>query len=132
MNAMRVVLSAPINPSKWLTLAASCLGLAMLTIDSFVVNVAFPAIGRDLHADSSAAHWTASGRELRRAAPAERARPPRGDSPPSLILWCTSGSQPCLRRQRAAHGSRRPGTPSPEPTVQSEHVQVCGRAPIEE
>ncbi len=49
---------APTSPSKWLTLAATCLGLGMLMIDTFVVNVAFPAIGRDLHASLSTAEWT--------------------------------------------------------------------------
>ena len=55
MTALCSLISAPLAPSKWLTLSASCLGLAMLMIDSFVVNVAFPAIGRDLHADLSTA-----------------------------------------------------------------------------
>lgn len=49
---------APVAPSKWLTLIATCLGLGMLMIDTFVVNVAFPAIGRDLHASLSTAEWT--------------------------------------------------------------------------
>jgi EmrB/QacA subfamily drug resistance transporter len=33
----------------------------MLMIDTFIVNVAFPAIGRDLDASLSAAEWTVSG-----------------------------------------------------------------------
>lgn len=33
----------------------------MLMIDTFVVNVAFPAIGRDLHASLAAAEWTVTG-----------------------------------------------------------------------
>jgi EmrB/QacA subfamily drug resistance transporter len=49
------------TPSKWLTLIAACLGLGMLMIDTFVVNVAFPAIGRDLKASLAAAEWTVSG-----------------------------------------------------------------------
>jgi DHA2 family methylenomycin A resistance protein-like MFS transporter len=61
MLALRTLFRAPSAPSKWLTLSAACLGLAMLMIDSFVVNVAFPAIGRDLHADLSTAEWTVSG-----------------------------------------------------------------------
>ncbi|MCX7618952.1 DHA2 family efflux MFS transporter permease subunit [Tepidiforma sp.] len=48
-------------PSKWLTLLAACVGLAMLMVDTFIVNVAFPAIGRDLGASLSAAEWTVSG-----------------------------------------------------------------------
>ena len=46
------------TPSKWLTLAAVCIGLGMLMIDTFVVNVALPAIGRDLKASVSAIEWT--------------------------------------------------------------------------
>jgi len=42
-------------------MAAVCLGLGMLMIDTFVVNVAFPSIGRDLDADLSTAEWTVSG-----------------------------------------------------------------------
>lgn len=51
----------PLSPSKWLTLVAACLGLMMLMIDTFVVNVAFPAIGRNLHASLGSAGWTVSG-----------------------------------------------------------------------
>ncbi len=40
---------------------ATCLGLGMLMIDTFVVNVAFPAIGRDLKAGLESAEWTVSG-----------------------------------------------------------------------
>ena len=50
-----------IAPNKWLTLIATCLGLGMLMIDTFIVNVAFPAIGRDLDASLSATEWTVSG-----------------------------------------------------------------------
>ncbi|MEP7214754.1 MAG: MFS transporter [Anaerolineaceae bacterium] len=55
------MLRAPTAPSKWLTLIATCLGLGMLMIDTFVVNVAFPAIGRDLKASLSTAEWTVTG-----------------------------------------------------------------------
>ena len=48
-------------PNKWHTMIATCLGLGMLMIDTFVVNVAFPAIGRDLNADLSTAEWAVSG-----------------------------------------------------------------------
>ena len=33
----------------------------MLMIDTFIVNVAFPAIGRDLNASLSTAEWTVTG-----------------------------------------------------------------------
>lgn len=49
------------SSNKWLVLVAACLGLGMLMIDTFIVNVAFPAIGRDLEASLSAAEWTVSG-----------------------------------------------------------------------
>ncbi len=50
------------NPSnKWLVLIAACIGLGMLMIDTFIVNVAFPSIGRDLNASLGAAQWTVSG-----------------------------------------------------------------------
>ncbi len=48
-------------PSKWLTLVAACFGLGMLMVDTFIVNVAFPAIGRDLGASLGATEWTVSG-----------------------------------------------------------------------
>ncbi len=54
-------LKPPEAPSKWATMSAVCLGLAMMMIDTFVVNVAFPAIGRDLDASLSQAEWTVSG-----------------------------------------------------------------------
>ncbi|MHB8574440.1 MAG: MFS transporter [Dehalococcoidia bacterium] len=56
-----LLLHGPAAPSKWLTLTAACLGLMMLMIDTFVVNVAFPAIGRNLHAGLTTAEWTVSG-----------------------------------------------------------------------
>ena len=49
------------QPGKWATLAAVCLGLGMLMIDTFVVNVALPAIGRDLDASLSATEWVVTG-----------------------------------------------------------------------
>ncbi len=58
---MASFLKAPETASKWSTLVAVCLGLGMLMIDTFVVNVAFPAIGRDLDASLSTAEWTVSG-----------------------------------------------------------------------
>ena len=52
---------SPAAPNKWLTLVAVCLGLAMLMIDTFVVNVALPSIATDLDASLSQAEWTVSG-----------------------------------------------------------------------
>ncbi|MGE5596449.1 MAG: MFS transporter [Hyphomicrobiales bacterium] len=55
------LLGAPAAPSKWMTMLAVCVGLGMLMIDTFVVNVAFPAIGEDLDASLGLAEWTVSG-----------------------------------------------------------------------
>ncbi len=58
---MTILFRAPDAPSKWRTLIAACLGLGMLMIDMFVVNVALPAIGRDLDADLATVQWTITG-----------------------------------------------------------------------
>ena len=42
-------------------MAAVCLGLGMLMVDTFVVNVALPAIGRDLNANLSSTEWVVTG-----------------------------------------------------------------------
>ncbi len=52
------------TPSRWLTLLAACFGLLMLYIDLFIVNVALPTIGQDLHAPLSTVSWTISGYAL--------------------------------------------------------------------
>lgn len=57
----RGLFQPPARPDKWRVLLAVCLGLGMLMIDTFVVNVALPAIGRDLGAGLGAAEWTISG-----------------------------------------------------------------------
>ena len=51
-------------PSKWMTLLAVCLGLAMLVIDLFIVIVALPAIGRNLQAELSLVEWIISAYAL--------------------------------------------------------------------
>jgi DHA2 family methylenomycin A resistance protein-like MFS transporter len=55
--------TAAANPSraKWLTMIAACVGLMMLYIDLFIVNVALPSIARDLGASLGAVSWTISG-----------------------------------------------------------------------
>ena len=45
---------------KWRVLAAVCLGLGMLMIDNFIVNVALPTISRSLNAQLDIAEWTVS------------------------------------------------------------------------
>ena len=48
------------HPRKWMILSAMCLGLAMLMIDTFVVNVALPSIARDFSADLALTQWVVS------------------------------------------------------------------------
>jgi len=50
--------SAPTR--KWLVLGAMCLGLSMLMLDTFMVNVALPTIARDFEAQLSATEWVVS------------------------------------------------------------------------
>ncbi len=61
MKKSSLLPSPSVAPSKWLTMIAACFGLTMLYIDLFIVNVALPAIGRDLHAPLTTVSWTISG-----------------------------------------------------------------------
>jgi EmrB/QacA subfamily drug resistance transporter len=53
---------------KWFTLAAVAFGLFMIMLDNTVVNVALPAIQRDLGADLSELQWVVTGYALTFAA----------------------------------------------------------------
>ena len=53
---------------KWWTLAAVAFGLFMIMLDNTVVNVALPAIQKDLGADLSALEWIVTGYALTFAA----------------------------------------------------------------
>jgi EmrB/QacA subfamily drug resistance transporter len=53
---------------KWFTLAAVSFGLFMIMLDNTVVNVALPAIQRDLEADLSQLQWVVTGYALTFAA----------------------------------------------------------------
>jgi EmrB/QacA subfamily drug resistance transporter len=53
---------------KWFTLAAVSFGLFMIMLDNTVVNVALPAIQRDLDADLSSLQWVVAGYALTFAA----------------------------------------------------------------
>ena len=53
---------------KWFTLAAVSFGLFMIMLDNTVVNVALPAIQRDLQADLSELQWVVTGYALTFAA----------------------------------------------------------------
>lgn len=45
---------------KWFVLVAACIGLSMLMVNTFVVNVALPAMARDLDAELGTAQWIVS------------------------------------------------------------------------
>lgn len=49
------------TPSRWLTLLAACLGLFILYIDLFIVNVALPVIEKSFHEPLSTVSWMVSG-----------------------------------------------------------------------
>jgi len=44
-------------PGKWV-IAAAVLGSGMAGVDATVVNIALPALGRDLHAGFDGMQWT--------------------------------------------------------------------------
>ena len=49
---------------KWWTLAAVAFALFMIMLDNTVVNVALPAIQKDLHMSVSSLEWVVSGYAL--------------------------------------------------------------------
>jgi EmrB/QacA subfamily drug resistance transporter len=53
---------------RWWTLAAMCLGLAMISLDTTVINVALPTIGRELNTGLSGLQWTVNAYTLSLAA----------------------------------------------------------------
>ncbi len=50
--------------SKWFVLISTCLGLLILNIDLFIVNVALPVISNNFHTSLSLASWTISAYAL--------------------------------------------------------------------
>src|SRR5207253_1297308 len=50
-------------PGKWV-IAAAVLGSGMAGVDATVVNIALPALGRDLHAGFDGLQWTINGYTL--------------------------------------------------------------------
>jgi DHA2 family methylenomycin A resistance protein-like MFS transporter len=50
--------------SPALTLTAALLGMCLITVDATVVNVALPAMGRDLHGGLSSLQWVVDGYTL--------------------------------------------------------------------
>jgi EmrB/QacA subfamily drug resistance transporter len=55
-------------PRKWATALIVCLGIAMLCLDSAVVNTALPSIARNLHAGLSGLQWVVDAYTLALAA----------------------------------------------------------------
>jgi EmrB/QacA subfamily drug resistance transporter len=64
---MRALISNP-ETRKWFTLGAVSFGLFMIMLDNTVVNVALPAIQRDLGVDLSELEWIVAGYALTFAA----------------------------------------------------------------
>jgi MFS family permease len=46
---------------RWLVLAVVCLGLMVLVVDTTIVNVALPTLGRQLHASTAGLQWIVDG-----------------------------------------------------------------------
>jgi len=46
-----------VSPNRWLTLAVLCLSLVIIVMDNSILNVAIPALVRDLGASTSALQW---------------------------------------------------------------------------
>jgi EmrB/QacA subfamily drug resistance transporter len=55
-------------PRRWYTLAALCLSLLIIVVDTTIVNVALPTFARDLHASTSGLQWIVDGYTLTFAA----------------------------------------------------------------
>ena len=64
---MRALINDP-EKRKWFTLGAVSFGLFMIMLDNTVVNVALPAIARDLHIGLSELEWVVTGYALTFAA----------------------------------------------------------------
>ena len=56
MRASRLDKS-PAGPSRWLALVVLCVGMLMIILDQTIVNVALPAIQRDLGFSQSSLAW---------------------------------------------------------------------------
>jgi MFS family permease len=62
-GSMSAGLTLPEASGKWVV-AAAVLGSGMASLDAIVVNIALPALGRDLHAGFDALQWIISGYTL--------------------------------------------------------------------
>lgn len=52
------------EPTSWLALAGICVGYFMVILDTTVVNVALPSLGRDLHTGVPGLQWVVDGYTL--------------------------------------------------------------------
>jgi hypothetical protein len=92
--------AAGCRPSGWLW--PYCLGLGMMMVDTFVVNVALPAMSRDLDAGLGTVQWVVSGYVLTIAVAGSRRenrrhlRPARGlpARPPDFVAASAACSPP--------------------------------------
>src|SRR6266849_3985330 len=58
MHASRLdLVKGPAGPSRWLALVVLCAGMLMIILDQTIVNVALPAIQRDLGFSQSSLAW---------------------------------------------------------------------------
>src|SRR5438105_12611369 len=60
-GASRIGLSARSERRRWIALAVLCLGQLMMVLDATIVNVALPAIQRDLHFTQQNLTWVMNG-----------------------------------------------------------------------
>jgi MFS family permease len=49
------------HPRRWLALAAMAAAVAIVTLDTTILNVAIPTIRRDLHTDLGSLQWVITG-----------------------------------------------------------------------
>ena len=54
----------PEHPRRWLALAAMAAAVAFVTLDTTILNVAIPTIGRELHTDLGSLQWVITGYSL--------------------------------------------------------------------
>lgn len=56
--------SAAVHDRRWWALAVMCVSLLVITLDNTILNVALPALVRDLHATTSQLQWIVDGYTL--------------------------------------------------------------------
>src|SRR3954465_11777586 len=56
--------AAAIHARRWWTLGVMCLSLMVIGVDNTILNVALPALVRDLHASTSQLQWIVDGYTL--------------------------------------------------------------------